>query len=39
MAWALWILKYYGHRDVRLLNGGRMKWLADKREITSALPF
>ena len=21
-AWALWILKYYGHQDVRLLNGG-----------------
>ena len=37
-AWALWILKYYEHRDVRLLNGGRMKWLADRREITSALP-
>jgi thiosulfate/3-mercaptopyruvate sulfurtransferase len=37
-AWALWILKYYGHRDVRLLNGGRVKWLADKREITTALP-
>jgi thiosulfate/3-mercaptopyruvate sulfurtransferase len=37
-AWALWILKYYGHRDVRLLNGGRVKWLADRREITTALP-
>ena len=37
-AWALWIFKYYGHRDVRLLDGGRMKWLADRREITSALP-
>ena len=37
-AWAFWILKYYGHRDVRLLNGGRVKWLADKREITTALP-
>ncbi len=37
-AWALWILKYYGHRDVRLLNGGRVKWLADKREITTAIP-
>lgn len=22
-AWALWILKYYGHNDVRLLDGGR----------------
>jgi thiosulfate/3-mercaptopyruvate sulfurtransferase len=37
-AWAFWILKYYGHRDVRLLNGGRMKWLADRHEVTSALP-
>src|SRR5215470_5551424 len=37
-AWALWILKYYGHQDVRLLNGGRAKWLADKREITTEVP-
>src|SRR5258708_16298938 len=37
-AWALWILKYYGHEDVRLLDGGRVKWLADKREITTAIP-
>ncbi|HLW03617.1 MAG TPA: sulfurtransferase [Ktedonobacterales bacterium] len=37
-AWALWILKYYGHRDARLLNGGRVKWLADKREITTVVP-
>ncbi|MBA2286988.1 MAG: sulfurtransferase [Ktedonobacteraceae bacterium] len=37
-AWALWLLKYYGHQDVRLLDGGRVKWLADKREITTELP-
>jgi thiosulfate/3-mercaptopyruvate sulfurtransferase len=37
-AWALWILKYYGHNDVRLLDGGRIKWLADKREITTEVP-
>jgi thiosulfate/3-mercaptopyruvate sulfurtransferase len=37
-AWAFWILKYYAHRDVRLLDGGRIKWLADKREITTAVP-
>ena len=37
-AWALWILKYYGHKDVRLLDGGRVKWLADKREITTDVP-
>ncbi|HKF38686.1 MAG TPA: sulfurtransferase [Ktedonobacteraceae bacterium] len=34
-AWALWILKYYGHQDVRLLDGGRVKWMADKRELTT----
>lgn len=37
-AWALWILKYYGHQDVRLLDGGRVKWLADKRELTTDVP-
>jgi thiosulfate/3-mercaptopyruvate sulfurtransferase len=26
-AWAFWQLKIYGHADVRLLNGGRRKWL------------
>src|SRR5947209_6864429 len=38
-AWALWILKYYGHSDVRLLDGGRVKWLADKRQLTMEVPF
>ncbi len=37
-AWALWILEYYGHKDVRLLDGGRVKWLADKRELTTEVP-
>jgi thiosulfate/3-mercaptopyruvate sulfurtransferase len=37
-AWALWILKFYGHQDVRLLDGGRVKWLADKRAITTDVP-
>mgnify|MGYP001449193341 CR=1 FL=1 len=37
-AWALWILKYYGHQDVRLLDGGRVKWLADNRETTTEVP-
>ncbi len=34
-AWAFWILKFYGHKDVRLLDGGRVKWAADKRELTT----
>jgi thiosulfate/3-mercaptopyruvate sulfurtransferase len=33
-AWAFWQLKIYGHRDVRILNGGRKKWLAEGRELT-----
>ena len=30
-AWAFWQMKYYGHQDVRLMNGGRVKWLAESR--------
>src|SRR5256885_9232995 len=37
-AWALWILKYYEHKDVRLLDGGRVKWVADQRELTTEVP-
>src|SRR6202521_5522983 len=33
-AYALWQLKYYGHKDVRLMNGGRKKWLEEKRPLT-----
>jgi thiosulfate/3-mercaptopyruvate sulfurtransferase len=27
-------LKYYGHKDVRLINGGRKKWLEENRPLT-----
>jgi thiosulfate/3-mercaptopyruvate sulfurtransferase len=37
-AWALWIFKYYGHEDVRLLDGGRVKWVADGRALTTEVP-
>ncbi len=37
-AWGLWQMKYYGHDDVRLMNGGRAKWLAEGREITTDVP-
>src|SRR6266852_3555255 len=33
-AYALWQLKIYGHKDVRLINGGRKKWLEEKRALT-----
>jgi thiosulfate/3-mercaptopyruvate sulfurtransferase len=34
-AYALWQLKYYGHKDVRLINGGRKKWIEEKRPLTT----
>ncbi|MGO9260023.1 MAG: sulfurtransferase [Bryobacteraceae bacterium] len=37
-AWALWQAKIYGHRDVRLMNGGRKKWLAEDRELSTEVP-
>ena len=37
-AWFFWLLKYYGHRDVRLVNGGRVKWLAEGRPLTTDVP-
>ena len=37
-AWALWQMKMYGHKDVRLMNGGRKKWLAEGRELSKDVP-
>ncbi len=35
-AYAYWILRLYGHEPVRLMDGGRKKWLAEGRELTRA---
>jgi thiosulfate/3-mercaptopyruvate sulfurtransferase len=37
-AWALWQLKVYGHKDVRIMDGGRKKWLAEGRELDTSKP-
>lgn len=37
-AYALWQLKYFGHRDVRLMNGGRKKWEMEGRPLTIDAP-
>jgi thiosulfate/3-mercaptopyruvate sulfurtransferase len=37
-AWAFWQAKIYGHKDVRLMNGGRKKWLLDGRELATGAP-
>ncbi|TFD79926.1 sulfurtransferase [Cryobacterium fucosi] len=34
-AYALWVFTLFGHRDVRLLDGGRDKWIAEARETTT----
>src|SRR5436305_619385 len=37
-AWALWQFKYHGHKDARLMNGGRKKWELEKRPLTTDAP-
>jgi thiosulfate/3-mercaptopyruvate sulfurtransferase len=37
-AWAFWQLRVYGHPDVRIMDGGRKKWLAEGRELSTEKP-
>ena len=37
-AYAYWYLKIYGHADVRILDGGRQKWIDEERELTTEAP-
>ena len=37
-AWALWQFKYYGHDSVKLMNGGRKKWIEEKRPLSTDKP-
>lgn len=37
-AWAFWQMKMYGHKDVRIMDGGRKKWLAEGRDLTTDVP-
>lgn len=37
-AFVFWALKYYGYKDVRLLNGGRKKRIEEGRPLTSDVP-
>ncbi len=37
-AWAFWQLKIYGHKDARIMNGGRKKWLEEQRELSTDKP-
>jgi len=37
-AYAYWYLKIYGHEDVRILDGGRQKWIDENREVSTDVP-
>lgn len=37
-AYAFWFFKYNGHADARLMNGGRQKWVAEGRELSTETP-
>ena len=37
-AWGAWIFHSYGHANVKLLDGGRRKWLADERPLDTMAP-
>ena len=37
-AFAFWVFKYYGYRDVKIMDGGRKKWLEEDRQLTKEVP-
>ncbi len=37
-AYALWVCSLFGHADVRLLDGGRQKWMDEGRPMTTDVP-
>jgi thiosulfate/3-mercaptopyruvate sulfurtransferase len=37
-AWGAWLFNIYGAKDVRILDGGRVKWEKDGRALTTAVP-
>lgn len=37
-AYSFWLFRMYGHQNTRIMNGGRAKWEAEKREYTKEVP-
>jgi thiosulfate/3-mercaptopyruvate sulfurtransferase len=37
-AYALWLFQYYGHKNVKIMNGGRIKWEQEKRPLVKDVP-
>jgi len=36
--YALWIFEYYGHKNVKIMNGGRAKWKLENRQMVKEIP-
>jgi thiosulfate/3-mercaptopyruvate sulfurtransferase len=36
--YSFWLFKLYGHKDARIMNGGRQKWVAENRPLTKEVP-
>jgi thiosulfate/3-mercaptopyruvate sulfurtransferase len=36
--YALWVFKLFGHKDARIMNGGRQKWIEEGRSLTRDVP-
>ncbi len=36
--YSYWLFRYYGHTNLKVMNGGRAKWLAEGRELTREVP-
>ena len=36
--YALWVFQYYGHEQVKIMNGGRARWQAESRPFTKEVP-
>ncbi len=37
-AYALWLFQYYGHQNVKIMNGGRLKWEQEGRPLVKEVP-
>lgn len=37
-AYGLWIMQYYGHTNVKIMNGGRVKWTTEGKDLTKDAP-
>jgi len=37
--WGYWVFSYYGHKNLRIMDGGRLKWEAEKRPMDTTAPL